>query len=912
TAPADNEVEAVVVTGSLLRRTDTATPSPVTVQTTETLKAQGITTISDAIRSLSADNSGSIPAAFGNGFAAGSTGVSLRGLSVNSTLVMIDGLRNANYPLADDGQKAFVDLNSIPFNAVERIETLKDGASSLYGADAIGGVVNIIMKSNYQGMSADASYGTSQHGGGDQFRFTGDVGYGDLDTDKYNLYLDVEYQLDKRIKGDQRGFPYNTNDLTSIPGGQNNNPQAGGSTFYGNVRPATITGDDLTTGVAIGGAGNAWRPLRTCSSDAPLTQDSRTDDDGLSLGSYCAQNIADFGDIQPKQERAAVYGRFTIKPTDNLEAYLSGSFVQSKTSVNGTPTTLTSSTPNNLSNLVLPVWICSAGANCASAADRQLNPNNPFAASGQYALVKYRFSDIPATSDYTNRMLRLVGGVKGSAMDWDYQANLVIAHDSLESTLTGFISYKQLMSDIQTGAYNFVDPTKNSQAVRSALSPDLAKTSTTDLDSINFQASRPVFSLPGGDAQLGLGGEFRYEATNDPALNPVNDAQGLGNARTEGNRTVASAFAELGMPITDKVEVNVSGRYDHYSDFGGNFSPKLGVKFTPIKTVALRGTISKGFRAPSFSEAGNSASQGFTTFSFDSARYDAFRAAHGDNEYTKDYSLSSITTANPDLDPEKSTSYTLGAVWAPTRSFSVSLDYYHIKKTDVIAQASAGVALAAYYSGQAIPAGYIVTPDAVDPEHPTALPRVLSVASPYINADSLVTSGLDLNVQATFYLPADVKWTSNLDATTIFDYKYTQGGTTYNYVGKEAPYVLSSGAGTPKNRLSWTNTFERGPIHVTGVMSYVSGMREVDDSYTEGCLYGDEAFNCRVKSFTTVDLTGAYDVTEKATVYADVMNLFDTGPMFNPANYAGVNWNPTYSQSGIVGRYFRVGVRLKY
>jgi iron complex outermembrane receptor protein len=911
-APADNEVEAVVVTGSLLRRTDTATPSPVTVQTTEQLKAQGITTIADAIRSLSADNSGSIPAAFGNGFAAGSTGVSLRGLSVNSTLVMIDGLRNANYPLADDGQKAFVDLNSIPFNAVERVETLKDGASSLYGADAIGGVVNIIMKSNYQGMSADASYGTSEHGGGDQFRFTGDVGYGDLDTDKYNLYFDVEYQLDKAIRGDQRGFPYNTNDLTSIPGGQNNNPQTGGSTFYGNVKRATLgTAGDLATGVAIDGS--LWQPLRTCAADAPLT--SQTDEDGNPMGTYCAQNIANFGDIQPKQSRAAVYGRFTIKPTDNLEAYLSGSFIQSKTSVRGTPVSVSSSTPNNLSNLVLPVWICDTGVNCATdttAVNRRLNPNNPFAADGDYALVKYRFSDLPASARYNNRVLRMVGGVKGSAMDWDYQANLVIAHNSLESVQTGFLSYKQLMSDIQTGAYNFIDPSQNSAAVRKALSPDLAKTSTSDLDSINFQASRPVFSLPGGDAQLGLGGEFRYEATNDPALNPVNDAQGLGNARTEGNRTVASAFAELGLPITDKVEVNVSGRYDHYSDFGGNFSPKIGVKFTPVKTVALRGTISKGFRAPSFSEAGNSASQGFTTFSFDADRYAAFRAAHGNNEYTKAYSLSSITTANPDLDPEKSTSYTAGAVWAPTRNFSIALDYYHIKKTDVIAQASAGTALAAYYAGEAIPAGYIVTPDAADPEHPTALPRVLSVASPYINADSLVTSGLDLNVQATFYLPADVKWTTNLDATTVFDFKYTQDGTTYNYVGKEAPYVLSSGAGTPKNRLSWTNTFERGPIHVTGVMSYVSGMREVDDSYTEGCLYGDAAFNCRIKSFTTVDLTGAYDVTEKATVYADVMNLFDTGPMFNPANYAGVNWNPTYSQSGIVGRYFRVGVRLKY
>jgi iron complex outermembrane receptor protein len=906
-----SEVEAVVVTGSLLRRTDTATPSPVTVQTTEQLKAQGITTVSDAIRSLSADNSGSIPAAFGNGFAAGSTGVSLRGLSVNSTLVMIDGLRNANYPLADDGQKAFVDLNSIPFNAVERIETLKDGASSLYGADAIGGVVNIIMKSNYQGMSADASYGTSQHGGGDQYRFNGDVGYGDLDTDKYNAYFDVEYQLDQRIRGNQRGFPYNTNDLSSIPGGSNDNPQTGGSTFYGNVKRATLTSaGNLATGLAIASPTNVWQPLRTCASNAPLT--TQRDEDGVLMGTYCAQNIANFGDIQPKQSRIGTYGRFTVKPNDNFEAYISGSFVQSKTSVNGTPVTVSSSTPTNLSNLVLPVYICSAGASCATAADRTLNPNNPFASTGDYALIKYRFSDLPASARYTNRMMRLVGGVKGSAMDWDYQANVVIAHDTLESAQTGFLSYKQLMSDIQTGAYNFVDPSKNSQAVRDALSPVLAKTSTTDMDTVNFQASHSLFSLPGGDAQLGLGGEFRYEATNDPALNPVNDAQGLGNARTMGNRTVASAFAEVGLPVLTQLEVNLSGRYDHYSDFGGNFSPKIGVKFTPIKTVALRGTISKGFRAPSFSEAGNSASQGFTTFSFKADQYAAFRDAHGNNEYTKAYSLSSITTANPDLKPEKSTSYTLGAVWAPTRSFSVSLDYYHIKKNDVIAQASAGTALAAYYGGKAIPAGYTVVADAIDPEHPTAQARVLSVASPYINADSLVTSGLDLNVQATFYLPADVKWTSNLDATTIFDYKYTQGGTTYNYVGKEAPYVLSSGAGTPKNRLSWMNTFERGPIHVTGTMNYTSGMREEDDSYTDGCLYGSAEFNCRVKSFTTVDLTGAYDVTDKATVYADVMNLFDAGPMFNPANYAGVNWNPTYSQSGIVGRYFRVGVRVKY
>jgi iron complex outermembrane receptor protein len=889
-APAD-EVEAVVVTGSLLRRTDTATPSPVTVQTSEQLKAQGITTVADAIRSLSADNSGSVPAAFGNGFAAGSTGVALRGLTVNSTLVMIDGLRNANYPLADDGQRGFVDLNSIPFNAVERIETLKDGASSLYGADAIGGVVNIIMKSNFQGMGADVSVGTSQHGGGDQYRFNGEIGHGDLDTDKYNVYLDVEYQKDQRIRIDQRGFPFNTFDLSSIPGGTNDNPGPGGSTFYGQVKRAHMsTPGDISTGVAEDGA--LWQPLRTCAADSPLTT--------TPAGSYCAQNIATFGDVQPEQERAGAYGRFSFRPNDNFEGFFSASYMQSKTSTTGTPPGMSSSTPHNLSNIVLPALLSNGS----------LNPNNPFAADGDDALIRYRFSDLNTGSNYANHMARIVGGVKGTAFDWTYQANVVLAHGWLDSKVNGFVSYAALQKAVKDGTYNFLDPSANTQAVRDALAPTLAKTSTTDMDSVNFVASREVFNLPGGPAQLGLGGELRYEATNDPALNPVNDAQGLGNARTIGHRTVASAFAELGMPVVEQLEVNLSGRYDHYSDFGDNFSPKLGVKFSPVKEVALRATVSRGFRAPSFSESGDSASQGFTNFNF--SDYPEFVEAHGGSEYTKTYSLSSITAANPDLKPEKSTSYTLGAVWAPTRSFSVSLDYYHIKKKDVIAQSSPAVAIDAYYSGQPIPEGYVVTPDAADPDAPSALPRILSIASPYINADSLVTSGLDLNVQATFYLPRDVKLTSNLDATTIFDFKYTQDGTTYNYVGKEAPYVLSSGAGTPKNRVSWSNTFEKGPVHVTGTLSYVSGMRQVDDSYTSGCLYGTEEFNCRIKSFTSIDLTGAYDVSEKATVYADVLNLFDTGPMFNPANYAGVNWNPTYSQSGAVGRYFRVGVRLKY
>jgi iron complex outermembrane receptor protein len=909
-APADNEVEAVVVTGSLLRRTDTETPSPVTVQTNAQLQQRGITSVADAIRTLAADNSGSIPTAFGNGFAAGSSGVALRGLSVNSTLVLIDGARTANYPLADDGQKGFVDLNTIPFNAVDRVETLKDGASSLYGADAIGGVVNVIMKSNFQGADVDASYGGTQHGGGTQYRFNAEAGYGDLDADKYNAYVDFEYQSDDRIRIDQRGFPYNNNDLTSI-GGLNNNPQPGfraGDTIGraivgGAVDPVTLKATAL--------AGAVSNPLRACTNAAPLT----TDADG---NNYCAGNIASYGDDQPKQDRVGGYARFTVQPTEHLQAYLSGSFFQNKVVVNNAPAQLVVGSPHNTVGIALPQFLPDGVTP---------NPMNPYSgANAAYtgprgsAILNYAFGDIPGKNTYTNQVYRVAGGVKGDAFGWDYTSQLVIAHSTLDTLQTGFISYTALRSAIINGTYNFINPAANTQAQRDTLSPPTLKTSTTDMDSIDFNATRELWMLPGGPVGVAFGGQFRYEATNDPNINPTGDTQGLGAAQTRGNRTVASAFGEIGLPVIDTLELNVSGRYDHYSDVGGNFSPKFSAKWTPIKTVALRATYSKGFRAPSFSESGDSASIGFTNSQALPASFIALHPGsfpNGGNAYTQTYAFQLNTTANPDIKPEKSESYTFGTVWAPNRHFSTSLDYYHIKKTDVISALTSGPALAAYYSGQPLPAGYTIIQDAPDPANPTALPRVLAVGSPYVNANSLVTSGMDWNLRTDFDLPwGGVRWTSELDATVIFNYDFTIDGVTSNYVGKQSPYALSSGAGTPKYRGVWTNSFAQGPWRITGAVNYVSGQRSIDADSGPECLYDggtdiDTKF-CHSKRFIDLDLTGSYDITEKVQISAAVLNATDAGPQFNPANYAAVNYNPTFSQAGIIGRFFRVGVKMKY
>jgi len=234
-------LEEVVITGSYIPRTNKETSSPVQTITAEEIQATGYSTIADVVRSISADNSGTLPTAFPGAFAAGASGVALRGLTVNSTLVLIDGLRAASYALPDDGERSFVDLNSIQLGTIDRVEVLKDGASSVYGADAIGGVVNVILKKQFQGFAGSAEVGDAQHGGGFEKRAEFTIGHGDLASDHFNVYLSVEYEHDNAIPVGDRGFPFNSND-ESYFGGANNHPQPalGSGSIYGSVTPGTL------------------------------------------------------------------------------------------------------------------------------------------------------------------------------------------------------------------------------------------------------------------------------------------------------------------------------------------------------------------------------------------------------------------------------------------------------------------------------------------------------------------------------------------------------------------------------------------------------------------------------------------------------------------------------------------------
>ncbi len=876
------QLQTITVTGSALPRVDTETPSPVTVISAQDIARSGFTTISDVVRSVSADNSGSIPNAFSNGFAAGASGVALRGLTVNSTLVLIDGHRAANYAVSDDGQRSFVDLNTIPLAAVERIEVLKDGASSIYGADAIAGVVNIILRPGYQGAEATADIGNSQHGGGFTKKATFIAGGGDLNTDHYNAYFSAQYEKDNSIDVSQRGFPFNTTNLSSIGGPNPGVPSNHvGSTVGSITNPAT----------------GQIQPLRGCTPNTTLVNN-----DPNSPGSYCYQDLANqYGQYQPAMEQGGLYGRMTVKLNDTTKAYMSASYMESKTWTVGAPQQIQNSTPVNTNGITLP-----AG-----------NPSNPF---GVAAPINYAFGDIPVGNNYDNHNVRLVGDVAGTAGDWNYDAALVINHTWLDTQQFGFINYDALISAVNNGTYNFANPASNSAAVRNSLAPGYAKTSTSDLDSLDLNANRELWDLPGGPAGLAVGAQVRHEAQNDPTLNPNFEFEGLGNATTKGSRDVSGAFAELDLPLLESLEADVSGRFDHYSDVGNNFSPKVGLKWKATDWLAVRGTYSKGFRAPSFAENGSSSAQGFVTIT----PPQSFGTEHGGNAYgSTPYAISEYTLANPNIKPEKADNFTFGIVVQPTSWLNASLDYYNIKKTNVITAPDYGDALAAYFANGGTVPGVTITPDLADPAHPTAQARPIELTGMYTNANSLKTTGVDLDIQGHWEF-GSIKYVSELTGTQIFSWREVlPDGTVESFVGTQGPYNLSSGAGTPRTRGSWANTVMYGPLTVTGTLYYTSGYQDIAEDVGVGpdsCL----AFNaaqtaflpgsCHVGSFYDFDLTASYDINQHIAVTASVMNVFDRNPPFDPSNYAGpgTNYNPTWSQAGIIGRFYNLGVKVKF
>ena len=935
-APADAQANAesgqdIVVTGTIFRRTNTETPSPVSVITAANIEARGLNNTADVIQSISAGNGGSVPQGFANAFASGAQGVSLRGLSTNSTLVLFDGLRPAYFPLADDGQRSFVDLNTIPGSVIDRVETLRDGASSTYGADAVAGVVNVILKKEIQGISGGVEAGASQRGDAGQQRARLTVGYGSLAEKGWNFYVSGEYQHQNSLMANQRGFPFNTKNLSSIQtgggytgaNGNTNflapNASAASSTTAAVVRPATYTPGNIFSGVAIPtSAGGTYQVLQQGGCAAALQPNIAHSNVN---GQYCEQDLVNqYTQILPDQTRFGGTAHLTANIGSKAQAYLTGTFYESVIRQQRAPSTVRSNNPVYTYGLVLP----------ATLSNGALNPQNPYAATGQGALLFYSFGDIPVTLKNTSKTYRVAGGIDGKlgADDaWGYTLHGTYMRTDLTQDRTGFINVAGLTNAINTGSYNFANPQANSDAVRAQIAPNQQSRAHSETAEIQGIVTRSLFTLPGGALNVGVGGEFRYENIYDPNPNPGAQFININSFSAVGHRYVTSGFFEVNAPVLQQLEVNVSGRYDHYSTGFNRFSPKVGAKFTPIRQLAIRGTYSEGFRAPSIPETSGNVI-GFVNYTPPAAT----QAAHGGNSYVGQYSLGLNSVGNPNLKPETSRSFTGGVVFQPVRWLSLTVDYYNIHKKDLIFNPADSTYANSYLNGGTLPAGITITPNPVDPAFPGLTPTPAFVNAAYINGQSLQTSGIDGQISGSVPLGHGIKFTSALEGTLILEYKVNTGvNGVYDYLGTLGPYNTTSASGTPRWRANWQNTLEAGPFALTATTYFTSGYKGYAADYngvgscaaaaTPASTYlynGDvsrttgPALQCTVKHFLSVDLNGTVKVNDKFSFYMVVQNAFDAKAPFDPNTYGGNNYNPAWAASGIIGRAFKAGANFKF
>jgi len=944
TPPSDQaQLQEVVVTGSLIKRTDTETPSPVLILSQQDLTNSGYTNVSDVLRNVSANGQGTLHQAFTEAFAAGASGVALRGLTVGGTLTLIDSERMVPYPLSDDAERSFVDVTAIPFPAVESVEVLKDGASALYGADAIAGVVNVKLKQTYVGTEILAEGGATQHNDGWTWHAYGITGWGDLANDGYNIYLTLDWHKQDTILGSNRNAPWTRLDWTGLPNGVNETPGSPTQGLY--TYPDTIQGYlvNPTTPNAAGVYPNGLPgrvylmpgPQPTCNSTAAQN------------AGYCEFSFP--GQIQPPTEQTNFLAKWTKALGGDWRMTWTASIFDSsaeqvapetppfghafnQTGINSGSIQLTPIGPNVTPHLVVfPVFTLPANS-----------PQNPFGAPAQ---LSYSFPDIgPSVTDVDTTTYRLFVDFRGTAGGWDLDGAAGYMYAKMTDHITGYIEPGVAQQDLNNLTY-IPGASTNGAAL-------FAPVETTDPSStlyvIDLHGTRDLFQMPGGPLALGVGAQYIHKAQN--YVNPITVQEGVqlgASAYSVGSQDDTAGFLELGGKVIKQLELNAAVRYDHYDTYGGQATPKFGLKFTPWDFVSLRGTWGKGFRAPSISEsaiAGSAFGQGNIP---DPVLCPMGTNVKGTFNALCAYPGIGVSTSNPDLKAVTSKNATFGVIFEPAPVFNVSADYYWIQLNNDIISAGAAGGLGAPFlqlvRGPPAPSlaecTATTTPlpcPTVNAPTPVGYPAYTLV--PYINASNTTTSGIDVDLRSRFDLGRAGRLTADIQYTHIIEYEYTAGTTTYDLVGTHGPSSISGDTGNPRDRAVGTLSWDKGPVTATLTVNYTGSFKITDPSSGyNNCAqallsgspsaYGAAYYGsnvtvpsawvpyCSVAHFTSVNLYANYAVTDHFGVHGAITNLFNSDAPVDMQTYGGgaeLHYDAALHQDGAVGRFFLLGASYKF
>ena len=862
------QMQRVEITGSSIKRIDAESALPVQVITRDQIQRSGATNVEQLLQTISSiSSSGGLTTASASGATTGGiSAVSLHGLTSIRTLVLLNGRRIAPYGIGFTGDSVSVDVNSIPLAAIERVEVLKDGASAVYGSDAIAGVVNFILRQEFKGVELTAEYGDTTQGGANFKRATGTFGFGNLATDRFNVMVVGSYQKEGALFGRDRmdfaGRAYNvehTNDTTS------------GNTFPGNIVPAD-------------GSGGTTNP------SAPGCPGPYSFNDPLFPPDRCRYDPSPAVMLIPDSERISLFasGRYAITP--DIQAFAEASYNKNKIRTVIQPVPL-----SDQFNIPLQNVLCSqapynntvANACVSTFLLTASSPYYPTAfANANYGgtpdlLVRYR-SALTGNRDITDisEAPRGVIGVRGIAAGWDFDvAGLYSQSKVREQVASGFPLLTQLMPLLNSGNVNPFGPSDaaiEAQVAATGFTGD-AYSIKSSLTSLAGKASKEVTQLSAGPLGVAFGAEVRKEKFDFSASAALQagDVSGYGGnfLPTKRSRDVEAVFGEANIPIVKNLEANVAVRYDHYEGVGSSTTPKASLRWQPMPQLLLRTSWGKGFRAPSLQDLYLPMQTSVTPVGLSDP--DRCPVTNNGNDCQTQFNVQ--LGGEPNLKPEKSKNFTLGAVIEPVNNVSFGIDYFNVKLENTIVN---GVNPAIILGDTTQYAGLITRAPQTPADIAAGIPgSITAINQININLGTTKTSGLDFDLK--WRIPTAEMGRFTISGTATYFIEFDTSNPDGSFTGNVDRINAATGGVIPRFKSYLAIDWTRGPFGLTFAQNYQKHYHDLADTFSQP---EPADFNYRtVKSYTTYDLQGTYEPTKSWRLTLGARNVFNQDPPYTNA-----------------------------